>query len=196
MTVETLHTAPIGLEVGSRQRNPGSRQRNQDKELGLFRIIRGLGSPWDATGERQAVAMYSGDSPSAPLLADPLARVELRAQWEEVYAAPDARAFGAIDQFIFMIEVAVDPEVTTEFDTWYTEKHVPDVRPAGLTRARRFRRIGSAATFLATYEMASPGVLTSEALARVRGFEHFTPHILSIDRAVLYPFTTYETQSV
>jgi hypothetical protein len=187
VTVDTLHTAPLGLEARS------DRQCSQDKELGLFRIVRGLGSPWDATGERQAIAVYSGDCSSAPHFADSLVRGEFRARWEEVYAAPDARAFGAIDQFIFMIEVAVDPKVTTEFDVWYTEKHVPDVRPAGMTRARRFRRIGSAATFLATYEMASPEVLTSDALARVRGFEHFTPHILSIDRAVLYPFTTRET---
>lgn len=169
----------------------------EDGECALFRIVRGLGDPWDATGQRHAVVFHSDESCGAEgLFSDPRVRLESRKHWEEIYAARDARRFAEIDAFIFMIEVTVDPEVRAEFDVWYTNKHVPDVRSAGMTRARRFHRIGSAATFLATYEMVSPAVLSSDALARVRGFEQFTPHIVSIDRAVLHPLSDREAGAV
>jgi hypothetical protein len=44
--------------------------------------------------------------------------------------------------------------------------------------------------------MVSPAVLSSDALARVRGFEHFKRNIVSIDRAVLAPLSNREAGAV
>jgi hypothetical protein len=170
---------------------PERRSQMAGDDSALFDIVRNIGDPWDATGERETVAVY-GREPATPqpLPAwpgpDGFAAGDGSA-WRQVFADPAARPYEEVDGFLFMIEVAVEPKVREAFDDWYTTRHVPDVRSAGLVAARRYESLDAEARFLATYEMESPAVLSSDELARVRGFESFTEHVISIDRFVLHP---------
>ena len=188
MLVETL-------SAGAQEVAPAwaERRRQVDgADTALFRIVRDIGGSWDATGDRETVAVYrqaSGvDAASLPDWPDPAPRpAGTRTAWRELYADPAARPYQEVDRFIFMIEVSVDPAVREDFDHWYTSRHVPDVRPAGLVAARRYESLDADAVFLTTYEMDSPSVLSSDALARVRGFDEFAQHVVAVDRVVLHP---------
>lgn len=110
------------------------------------------------------------------------------ARFERVFAAGDARPMSAVDGYLFLADVDVDPAVDhTEFNRWYDEAHVPDVGGVGLERAQRFRSPNGGDRYLASYEIASPDVLTTPELARVRGFHHFTPSIRRLTRTLGEP---------
>jgi hypothetical protein len=187
MVVETLNAEPA--EVAATW--PRRQAQIHGEDSALFRIVRDIGEPWDASGPRETVAIYRGE----PSTDDPLPAWPEPAEfaagdgtaWTEVHAGADARPYGEVDGFMFMIEVHVEPDIRDAFDSWYTNRHVPDVHPAGLVGARRYTSTQTEARFLTTYEMKSPAVLSSPELAKVRGFDSFTDHVIGIDRLVLRP---------
>jgi hypothetical protein len=110
-----------------------------------------------------------------------------RVLYQEVFRAPGARAFSGISDYLFVVKADIDPPDPEEFEHWYNEVHVPDVGGAGLARARRFHATGPGARYLATYEIASPEVMESEAVQKVRGFHQYTDYVKDIQRWILQP---------
>jgi hypothetical protein len=105
--------------------------------------------------------------------------------FERIFAAGDARPLSAASRFVFLAQASVDPALDhSQFNEWYDTTHVPDVDAAGLSRAQRFRAKSADEEYLASYEIASPAVLTSPQLQRVRGFHQFTPSIRRLQRTV------------
>jgi hypothetical protein len=107
------------------------------------------------------------------------------ARFERVFAADDARPLSSVSGFLFLARAAVDPAIDHQaFNEWYDGVHVPDVGAAGLGGAQRFRGSEDGDDYLASYEIASPAVLESPELSRVRGFHHFTPSIRQLRRTI------------
>ena len=105
--------------------------------------------------------------------------------YERVFVANEARPFSEASRFVFLAKATVDSSLNHgEFNHWYDTMHVPDVASVGLRRAQRFRVSGGGDMYLAAYEIASPGVLESPELAKVRGFHQFTPNIRLLERTV------------
>src|SRR5690349_7137778 len=77
LTVDMLDAEPAALESGWQPRPV------EGGECALFRIVRGLGEPWDATGQRDVVAFYSDESCGVVgLFSDARVRLESRKHWE------------------------------------------------------------------------------------------------------------------
>ncbi|WP_033295401.1 hypothetical protein [Amycolatopsis jejuensis] len=113
-------------------------------------------------------------------------RAESGSRYEEIFSADDARPLAESAQYVFTIEIELDPDIDlAAFHHWYNTKHVPIVAPAGLLRGRRWHDLDHVWRFLATYDMADRDVLDSDALARVRGFDEFTPQVTIRQRTVL-----------
>jgi hypothetical protein len=62
---------------------------------------------------------------------------------------------------------------------------VPEVAPAGLRRGRRFSSDIAGWPYMALYDMDARDTLSSDALAKVRGFYQFTPQVTTLERTVL-----------
>lgn len=86
---------------------------------------------------------------------------------------------------IYLACLNVDREVESRFNEWYNSRHIPMVETAGLLDGIRFRASSAFHKYLALYRMAHEGVLESEEIARVRGFEEFETHVHDLTRQVL-----------
>lgn len=73
---------------------------------------------------------------------------------------------------IMIVGTQCPPEVEESFDTWYSEKHLPDVlRFKGIKRATRYKITGGDKgypKFLAIYEFESPQALKEYETSPVR----------------------------
>lgn len=135
-----------------------------------FQVVEG-GSGW----------LVAAEHATAPT--DPPAGAHVYA---EIFAAADAGPVSGYGPHVFAIEIDVAADVDlTAFHDWYDHGHVPAVGPAGLLRGRRFAAVGTERTFLAVYDMTDRDVLSSRALAEVRGFDHFEPVVTIRHRRVL-----------
>lgn len=106
--------------------------------------------------------------------------------YEQIFASTDAGPLSSYGPHVYAIEIDVSADVDlAAFHDWYDRTHVPAVAPAGLLRGRRFAALGAARTFLACYAMAHRDVLSSRALAEVRGFDQFAPYVTVRHRHVL-----------
>jgi hypothetical protein len=82
------------------------------------------------------------------------------------------------------------PEDDRDFNEWYIREHMPErVALPGFNRGRRFRAISEGPQYLAYYETADAGALSSEAyLKLVRNFDprsrQFVPRFRSASRTV------------
>lgn len=141
-----------------------------DTDQAWFRVLEGPGT-W-------LVATEHADAPTGQAAGSQV--------YAEIFASADAGPFTGYGPHVFSIEIDVSADADlTEFHDWYDRVHVPVVAPAGLLRGRRFAAVGVTRTFLAVYDMADRDVLSSRALAEVRGFDHFEPFVTIRHRRVL-----------
>lgn len=146
--------------------------------IGVFQVLRG-------EGDWAVIAEVEGDAEAMErVLARGAVNCEL---FNELFRASDARPIAESADHVYLVRIDVDSSLVDnpEFEAWYNRKHVPDVATAGLLRGRRFKNGLEAWQYLASYDMAHEDVLESDELARIRGFEHFTPLVRGIERTVL-----------
>jgi hypothetical protein len=167
---------PIAGEPAAAMSEHRAREQSDADSLSatLFHVVDGEGS---------FVRISELGSPDAGGAED----ARLQTLYREVFRAPDARSFSGISEYLFVVKADIDPPDPEEFEHWYNEVHVPDVGGAGLRRARRFHATGPGARYLATYEIASPEVMTSEPVQKVRGFHQYTDYVKDIQRWILQP---------
>jgi hypothetical protein len=66
--------------------------------------------------------------------------------------------------YMLLVRIETGPEHLDELDRWYTEEHLPALAAVpGVIAARRYRATVGSPLYLATYELESPEVRTSEA---------------------------------
>jgi hypothetical protein len=66
-----------------------------------------------------------------------------------------------------VVRMDVDPQHEADFNAWYNEEHLPALCTVpGVIAARRFRAIEGAPAYMATYHLADPAVVASEAWTR------------------------------
>ena len=147
-------------------------------------------------GDTALMALYDVELKAAPtvagilassLRADIGARVSEVTAYREVFAAPGAGPIEKSSGYIHMplVDFSADESTEAEFNRWYDETHIPELVPAGLLHARRFKASRATWQYAATYEMDSPKVLQSEALAKIRGFGAYSIYVKSLKRVLL-----------
>lgn len=90
----------------------------------------------------------------------------------------------AVDSHIYMPMLNPEKEIEADFNEWYNTIHVPMVDEAGLRKARRYTVASGLHKYMAAYVMDDADVLRSEAIQRVRGFDHFTGRVHDLTRIV------------
>lgn len=148
------------------------------ESVARYRVLRGNGD-W---------VLLADDTGDGAEVAAALAGTALSCEtFREVFRSPDARPVADSAEYVYLVRIDVEEALVAdgEFARWYNEKHIPDVAAAGLLRGRRFENGYEAWQFLASYDMANADVLETQELARIRGFEHFTPFVRGIERTVL-----------
>jgi hypothetical protein len=147
-------------------------------------------------GDKAWVALYDVRSGKAPEVAaaitrslkdDVKASVGESTPFAEIFASPDARPIEDCAGYVYIpaVDFSADPSTEKAFNRWYDEKHVPEVAIVGLVRGRRFKAERDAWQYAATYDLDSPAVLQSEALAKVRGFGSYSSYVRELKKIML-----------
>ena len=80
---------------------------------------------------------------------------------------PPGREVGPPDAGgMLVIAINVPPEAEAEFNAWYDEEHIPNLRTVpGMLCARRFKSESGARRYIAVYHLSTPEVQASDAWA-------------------------------
>lgn len=70
---------------------------------------------------------------------------------------------------LLAVWMGIDPEGEADLNGWYEQEHLAErIAIPGFLRARRYKSVQGAPTYLALYDLASPAVLDSEPYLRAR----------------------------
>lgn len=94
----------------------------------------------------------------------------------------------ASQKMIHIVRVDIDPEHEAAFNSWYEEKHIPEILACpGWLSARRFVALGDGPKYAAMYEVAGKWAYETPEYRAVAGFGPFTAHIHGFQRIQLKP---------
>lgn len=85
----------------------------------------------------------------------------LRNEYELVQSIGESRDDAS---YMLLVRIEADKEHLEDLDAWYIEEHLPALAAVpGVIAARRYRATAGSPLYLATYELESPDVRTSDA---------------------------------
>ncbi len=82
-------------------------------------------------------------------------------------------------EYIFCVDVAVDPSVESAWNKWYNEVHLPEITacPGFRQSARYVSEQDDARHYIAIYEVDGPEALRSSEFNQRRGWREFAAHV-------------------
>lgn len=97
---------------------------------------------------------------------------------------------------LLIVTAEVDAEVEADWNRWYDEVHLPDALACpGVLSGRRFvtsgpivdvergeRRATARRLYTTVYRLASPAAVATPEFSAMRGWDRFTPHVVSQTR--------------
>lgn len=100
---------------------------------------------------------------------------------------------------LLIVTAEVDSAVEAEWNRWYDEVHLPDALACpGVLGGRRFvssgpivdvergqRRSTAKTLYTTVYRLASPAAVATPEFTAMRGWDRFTPHVVSQTRVVV-----------
>ena len=133
--------------------------------------------------ENEARAAGSRSGASRPPILDSSQRMDF-SRHEHALVQSVGRHPGEMGAFIWMVREQTDAEHDAQLNDWYAHEHLPAVTAIGQVRGvKRYRARTDAPTYLTLYELATAGVVKSDAWKRA--FETpsaaaLRPHVTNI----------------
>jgi hypothetical protein len=88
--------------------------------------------------------------------------------------------------YLYVVQSQLRPSADEDgWNDWYDHVHIPDLLTVpGIQSATRYAQRGGALSYLAVYEIESPGVFDHPRYAEVTGWGGWQPHVLGWTRTI------------